>query len=175
MSAARVASLLLWLALPSNGLADEKPAATGIERLGVQLESGVPMTITSDELEAMRDESGAERIIFTRNVHVEQGELEVFCDWLEAVYPNAAGGQADRITARGSVRILQMGREAICTEAIFDNVKETAECTTDGGKARLRRGEDTILADRIHFDLRTGKFRASGGVEVQVRSEEEGE
>ncbi len=175
MSAARVASLLLCLALPSSVLADEKAATAGIERLGVQLDSGAPMKITSDELEALRDESGAERIIFTQNVHVEQGELEVFCDWLEAIYPETAGGQADRITARGSVRILQTGREAICTEAIFDNVKQTAECTTEGGKSRLRRGEDTIRADRIYFDLQTGKFRASGRVEVEVRSEEEGE
>ncbi len=175
MSAARFASLLLCLALPSNTFADEKSATAGIERLGVQLESGAPMTITADELEAVRDESGGERIIFTQNVHVEQGELEVFCDWLEALYPETAGGQADKITARGSVRILQSGREAICTEAIFDNVRQTAECTTERGKSRLRRGEDTILADRIFFDLRTGKFRASGGVEVQVRSEEERE
>ena len=175
MSAARVASLLLCLLLPSSVLADEKAATAGFERLGVQLESGAPMKITSDELEALRDESGAERIIFTQNVHVVQGELEVFCDWLEAMYPETAGGQADRITARGSVRILQTGREAICTEAVFDNVKETAECTTEGGKSRLRRGEDTIRADRIYFDLRTGKFRASGRVEVEVRSEEEGE
>jgi lipopolysaccharide transport protein LptA len=175
MSPGRIASLLLCLALPSGAFADEKAAVSGMERLGVQLQSGTPMKITADELEAVRDESGAERIIFTQNVHVEQGELEVFCDWLEAMYPETAGGQADKITARGSVRILQMGREASCTEAIFDNVKETAQCTTEGGKSRLRRGEDTILADRIYFDLKTGKFRASGGVEVLVRSEEDGE
>lgn len=144
-------------------------------RLGVQLQSGAPMKITSDELEFERAEEGGERVIFQHNVRVEQGDLLVYCDWLEALYLKGAGGQADLVTARGSVRILQTGREAFCTEAVFDNVRQTAECTSQGGQVRLRRSEDVIIADRIHFDLKTGKFRATGAVRVEVRSEEEGE
>lgn len=175
MKAAALASLALCLSfLPGSAAAQSSPA-DAVERMGVRLQSGTPMKIRSDELDAVREEDGAERIIFRQNVRVEQGDLRIYCDWLEALYLNGAGGQADRVTARGKVRLLQAGSEASCSEAVFDNVRQTASCTTKGGKSRLRRGKDVIKADRIDFDLKTGRFRASGAVEVEMGSDGETE
>jgi lipopolysaccharide transport protein LptA len=168
-------AVCVWLAFLASSTPADEASESAAARLGVQLQSGTPMKITSDELEMDRAEGGAEQVIFQQNVRVEQGDLLVYCDWLEALYLEGASGQADRITARGSVRILQTGREAFCTEAVFDNVGQTVECTSEGGQSRLRRSEDIIIADRIHFDLKTGKFRATGAVQVEVRSEEEAE
>ncbi len=170
-----LATLLVASSAPAQEETAPTPAESAAARLGIQIQSGGEMNIRSAELTAERDESGAERIVFEKNVVVDQGDLQITCDWLEAIYLDGAGGQADRITARGSVRILQAGREALCTDAAFDNVEQTMECTARTGKARLTRGEHVIKADRIYFDLKTGKFRASGGVQIEVRSEGEAE
>lgn len=150
--------------------ATPEPAETAARRLGIRLQTGEDMVIRSDAFEAARAQDGAERVIFEHDVRVVQGTLRIDCDWLEAIYPSGAQGQADRITARGGVKILQDATEARCTEAVFDNAEQTLLCTASTGKAELHRDQDILRADRIHFDLKTGKFSARGGVEVEMRS-----
>ena len=170
--------------LTLSGLAAAQTAATAAaqdateareaaaERLGVELESDAPMSISSDALEAVRDESGAEKIVFTHNVVVEQGSLRIYCDRLEALYPQGeSGGRPDRITASGSVRITQPGREAHCAVATVDNRAGTALCVAKSGKVELRRGGDVIRADSVEFNLATGAVKAQGGVTIRVQPE----
>jgi lipopolysaccharide export system protein LptA len=144
-----------------------------VERLGVALDNA-PMTISSDELEALVDEQGAERIVFSRNVIVQQGSLRIDCERLEALYPRgeSASGRPDTIRASGAVRITQPGREASCDEAVVDNRKQIVLCTAKSGKVALRRGEDVIQADSVEFNLVTGAVRARGGVTIQVQPQE---
>ncbi len=143
------------------------------QRLGLDLSGGSPMSISAEELEAMPRDGGVEKVIFRRNVVVEQGPLRIDCDRLEAFYPSGqGGGRPDKITASGSVRITQPGREAHCDVATLDNRARTAVCKARSGKVQLRRGEDVIHADSIEFDLKTGAVRATGGVTIQVAAEE---
>ena len=160
--------------------ADAAPEADGsgtaVERLGLTMDSRAPLEIRADELEALPDPGGRDRVIFQQNVRVSQGDMLLHCNWLEAIYPKRpegsekpVGGQPERITARGAVRIVQAGNEAQCSEAIFDNQTCSAECTASDGRATLRRGDDTIEADRIFFDLCKGLLKARGNVRIQAK------
>src|SRR5262249_37723047 len=152
----RIAAGLLIAAAVAGA---EEPE-TAVQRLGLVMNSGAPLEIRADELEALPGTGGRDRVIFQPNVQVSAGDMLLHCNWLEAVYPKRAGGsdspvggQPERITARGAVRIIQAGNEAQCSEAVFDNQACSAECTASDGRATLRRGDDTIEADRIFFDL----------------------
>lgn len=163
-------ALALALMLCATPATAQQAAEAAAERLGIRLPKGSDMRINSAELEAERGDDGTERVVFQREVRVVQADLQIDCDWLEAIYLQGAKGQADRITARGSVTLRQAEIEARCTDAVFDNAGQTLLCTASKGKAELRRAKDIIRADRIHFDLKSGRFRASGGVEVEMRS-----
>jgi lipopolysaccharide export system protein LptA len=180
---------VFWATLVSTSLAlsgssaalAEEPAATEdgraalegtADRFGLSVARNAPLTIEAVELEAMRDDQGRERVVFRRQVRVEQGGLRLGCDWLEAIYPDGAGGRPDRITARGAVRIAQADTAVDCTEVVFQNAACTATCTSDKGPAVLRRGENVIEGDEILFDIctgmlkvRNGRVRVSGGSE----------
>ena len=169
---------LLFIAMPAMLVAQDG-VDKAVDRLGLAMDTELPMTIRSDELEAAPDAAGRDRVIFQRNVHVEQGDMVLRCDWLEAIYPKRSGsntgGRPDRITARGSVRIRQARNEARCSEAVFNNQACSAECTMKGGKAELRRGGDLIEADAIVFDLCKGVLKARGGVRIRTTSSAAGE
>jgi lipopolysaccharide transport protein LptA len=159
------------LAIPATA---QEPSESAARRLGLSLDSAEEMTIRSDALEAAPDASGRDRVVFQDNVVVEQGSMKLHCDWLEAVYPKRADGsqargKPEQITARGSVRIVQSGSEARCSQAVFSNQACSAECVTPGGKATLSRGGDVIEADRIVFDLCKGVLKASGGVQIRTQ------
>jgi lipopolysaccharide export system protein LptA len=185
---ARTAVASLSLLLASGAFAQAPPPAPepepaptraadpglAAERLGLAVDAGAPMTIESDELEANQDERGRDRVIFQRNVRVEQGDMVLRCDWLEAIYPKRvegvdSGGQPERITARGGVRIDQAGNIARCSEAVFNNQSCAAECISKQGRATLSRGEDVIEADRIFFDLCEGVLKARGKVRIRTQ------
>jgi len=173
---ARLAPLLLLAA--HAGAAEPEPGSAA-KRLGLVMDSGAPIEIRADELEALPDASGRDRVIFQQNVRVSQGDMVLHCNWLEALYPRRpagsatpVGGQPERITARGAVRIVQAGNEAHCSEAVFDNQACSAECTASDGRATLRRGSDVIEADRIFFDLCQGVLKARGNVRIQAQGTE---
>ena len=68
-----------WLIAATAGAQDAKTAA---ERLGLSMSSGQPIEIRADELEALPDESGRDRVIFQRNVRVSQADMVLHCSWL---------------------------------------------------------------------------------------------
>jgi lipopolysaccharide export system protein LptA len=172
----RLAIALLLAGLAPAIRAGAEPPSSAVDRLGLAVKSGEPLQIRADTLEALPDSSGRDRVVFEQNVSVSQGDMELRCDWLEALYPprpegssSPVGGQPERITARGHVRILQAGNEAHCSEAIFDNQTCSAECTARDGRATLRRGSDVIEADRIQFDLCKGVLKALGDVVIRTQ------
>jgi lipopolysaccharide export system protein LptA len=166
----RAAPLFFLLGLALAAAAEEPESASGaVDRLGLRFTPDAELVITADEAEGVKSESGQERVIFSRHVRATQGDMRLECDWLEAVYPKAASGRPDRITARGSVVMTQGTNQALCTEASVDNVACTAECKSAGTRASLRRGLDDIEANAIYFDLCKGTVRAVGDVLIRVR------
>ena len=182
------AALLLGLGLASPAGAEDPapaPAATpapapapapaptqakdAVEKLGLRFTPDAELVITSDEAEGVKRTSGEESVVFTKHVRAKQGDMNLECDWLEAIYPQTAGGRPDKISAKGSVVITQGTNQARCSEALVDNVACTAECRSTGGRALLRRGTDDVEANAIYFDLCKGTVRAVGEVVIRVR------
>lgn len=170
---------ILALAAAGARADDRKPAppaptaatapTSGMDRLGLKFTRDAELVITSDEAEGVKAPGGRESVVFTKHVKARQGDMKLDCDWLEAVYPEGAAGRPDKISAKGSVVIVQGSNEAHCAAAQIDNVACTAECQSEGGRATLRRGTDDVEADTIYFDLCKGTVKAIGSVQIRVR------
>ena len=139
------------------------------KRLGLHVAEGEPIDISADELEAVRDPDGTERVIFRGNVRVAQGTLTIRAARLEAVYPKGGGGRPERIEVTDSVRIRQEGAEALCKQAIFEERAGRIVCTDDTGEATLKRAGDVVRGNRIEFDLRKGVLRVRGRARVRIQ------
>ena len=85
-------------------------------------------------------------LVFKKNVHVQQGDLSIRCDLLEAFYPKD-GNQPDRLVARGKVRMAQASADqaASCDLAIYDRVRDRFTCK---GNASFRDGEQHAARHR---------------------------
>lgn len=174
MKGARAAFAVVLALCAASARADDPNAAapasgSGVERLGLKFSRDAELIITSDEAEGVKANGGRESVVFTKHVKANQGDMHLVCDWLEAVYPEAAAGRPDKISAKGSVVITQGTNEAHCSNAQIDNVACTAECRSEGSKATLHRGTDDVEADTIYFDLCKGTVKAVGSVQVRVR------
>jgi lipopolysaccharide transport protein LptA len=169
-----VVAALLSVALVGAGAAGaEEEAQEAAARFGLNLSAEAPTSIRAQQLEASRDSAGRERVIFEGKVDVEQGDLRIFCDWLEATYPKSGEGGPERLVSRGNVRILQGEREARCTEAIFEPPRNRAVCRSSSGPASLRRGDDVVEGEEIVFDLARSTVRVSGSAIVRMAPREE--
>jgi lipopolysaccharide export system protein LptA len=125
-----------------------------------------PIAIHSDELEASQN-AGARHLVFTKNVHVVQGDLQLDAARLEAFYPEKSN-QPDRLVATGGVHVVQGTREARCDEAVYHRSEDLLVCE---GHAELRDGEDRVAGEVIEFDLAAEKVFVKGGATVQFHPE----
>jgi lipopolysaccharide export system protein LptA len=177
----RAVALACLLLLASAARGDEQPqppaepagppktSAEAADRLGLKFTPGAELVITSDEAEGVKAADGRQTVVFTKRVKARQGDMNLTCDWLQAIYPPTAAGHPDKINAKGSVVITQGTNQALCTEAQVDNVACTAECHSGSNQASLHRATDDVLADTIYFDLCKSTVKAVGNVSVRVR------
>lgn len=142
------------------------PASSGSGLLNI--ESGQPLSITADELEAIELPDGRRQLLFTRSVNVEQGGLQVRSDRLEAHYA-AKATQPERLVANGNVRVRQKARELSCAKATYFPAEERLECV---GNARLRDGTNQVDGERIEILFAQDRIRVKGGAVVNVAPEE---
>jgi lipopolysaccharide export system protein LptA len=145
---------LVAILLAAAPLAAEE-GGSAMDRLGLELSSGAPLRIRADELEALPDASGRDRVIFQQNVRVAQGDMVLYCNWLEAIYPKRPDGSDAPVGGQP------------------DNQACSAQCTAADGRATLRRGSDVIEADQIVFDLCKGVLKARGNVVIQTQGQGE--
>ena len=131
-------------------------------------DSDQPLSIHSDELEASQN-AGARRLVFSKNVKVEQGDLQLESARLEAFYPENAS-QPDRLVASGGVHVMQGTREARCDEAIYHRTEDLLVCA---GHAELRDGDDHVAGAVIEFDLVSERVLVKGGATVLFHPEPE--
>jgi lipopolysaccharide transport protein LptA len=150
------------------GASDDPPASPAPPEpagnsFGINFDSGRPISIRSDELEAIKTD-GVRRLLFTNNVVVTQDDTTIRSDRLEAVYP-AKTSQPDRLVASGRVRMTQGEREARCDEATYERDKELLICR---GNAELREGEDCVVGEWIEFDTEAETVNVKGGARVVI-------
>lgn len=122
-----------------------------------------PLSIRSDELEAI-EEGGRRRLVFTRSVNIEQGDLRVQSDRLEALYP-PGGDQPDRLIANGRVRVSQLDKTMLCDSATFYQTEDRLVCS---GNAELRQGSDRVRGKEIEIFVRQNRVKVRGGAVVNV-------
>ncbi|RIL06480.1 MAG: hypothetical protein DCC71_06655 [Proteobacteria bacterium] len=127
-----------------------------------------PLSIRSDELEAI-EEGGRRRLVFTRSVNVEQADLKVQADRLEALYP-PGGDQPDRLIANGRVRVSQRDKTMLCDAATFYQNEDRLVCT---GNAELRQGGDRVRGKEIEIFVKQNRVKVRGGAVVNVAPEGE--
>jgi lipopolysaccharide export system protein LptA len=125
-----------------------------------------PISINSEELEVL-PQAGGRRLVFSQNVEVHQGEINLRADRLEAIYPQGAS-QPERLVASGRVRVVQGERHASCDEAVYDRGPHTIVCR---GKAEVLQDCDRVRGDQIEFDLGRESVRVTGSASVVIHPE----
>jgi len=153
----------------SSGLAaPTKPAAESEHKpFGIGLpDSDQPISIRADELEAISTE-GERHLIFTTNVYVEQADIRIQSDRLEAFYPKGEN-QPDRLIAMGQVRMTQNDIEALCDKATYERIAQILLCE---GNAELRDGPNRVTGSVIEFDLENEVVKVKGGASVLIYPE----
>jgi lipopolysaccharide transport protein LptA len=148
---------------PAGPPASPAPSEPANGAFGINFDSDRPISIRSDELEAIKT-GGARRLLFTRNVVVTQDDMTIRSNRLEAFYP-AETNQPDRLVASGSVRMTQGEREARCDEATYERAEDLLICR---GNAELRDGEDCVAGEWIEFDTTTETVNVKGGAKVVI-------
>jgi lipopolysaccharide export system protein LptA len=173
LAAEIVAATVAWLkkevsAAPPAGV-KAPPRGHDGDTLGISgFKSDQPLSIFSDELVASQT-GGARRLVFTKGVRVEQGDLKLQSARLEAFYPEKAS-QPDRLVASGGVRVVQGVREARCDQATYYRTDERLVCE---GHAELRDGADSVAGETIEFDLAAERVVVKGGASVLFHPEPE--
>ena len=168
--------------LPAPSVAE--PAASGTsKKKGAKGSSGdgkggvipgggdKPLSIRSDELEAVEEADHSRRLMFQRDVHVEQGDLVVNSERLEAHYP-ANTNQPDKLHATGRVRIVQKDRVLTCDNATYYQADERLVCV---GNAELTRGNDRVRGDQIEIFTSQNRVLVHGRATVNVTPEPKAE
>jgi lipopolysaccharide export system protein LptA len=155
-----------------DAAASATPAAEGAEQ-GVSMfpiKGDKPLSIRSDELEAIENE-GRRRLLFTSNVHVEQGDLLVNSDRLEAFYP-PGGSQPDKLVASGHVLVSQAKRKMKCDKATFFQTEDRLLCV---GDAEITQGDDRVRGKEIEIFIKQNRVKVRGGATVNVTPSKSGE
>jgi lipopolysaccharide export system protein LptA len=141
------------------------PAGDGPAPFGFDFGGGdEPLAIESEELEVVQKD-GRRRLVFSKNVRVRQGELQLSSALLEAVYPDD-GGQPDRLVAEGDVQLAQGNQKAHCDRLDYDRLNERLVCR---GNAWFQDGENRLSGEVIHIDLRADKVKVKGGATVLIQ------
>jgi len=142
-------------------------ATKGDNPFGIRFSSDRPVSIRSDELEAVKTK-GSRRLLFTKNVVVTQDDVTIRSNRLEAFYPPETS-QPDRLVAVGGVRMTQGATEARCDEATFERAKDMLICR---GQAELRDGDDCVAGEWIEFDLKADTVKVKGGARVHIAGDD---
>ena len=129
--------------------------------------SDEPIAINSEELEVL-PQGGGRRLVFSRNVEVQQGDITLYADRLEAIYPEGAS-QPDRLFASGHVRVVQGDRRGRCEEATYERAANTIVCR---GKAQVTQGCDQVRGESIEFDLGRKRVRVVGAASVVIQPDD---
>jgi lipopolysaccharide transport protein LptA len=142
-----------------------RPGAAGEAKNGFQ--STAPISIKSDELEAIQKEK--ERFfLFTGHVFVQQDNVTLHSDRLEAYYPEGSS-QPERLVATGHVLIEQEGKTAVCDQATYLNTAQRIFCR---GSGELRQGQDTARGKEIELQLDTERMFIRGDALVVLKPKE---
>jgi lipopolysaccharide export system protein LptA len=168
MSRARLAAIpRTGAALLAAGIALSSAAAgTGAHAQSLQHDSSLPIEITADTLEVLRNEQIA---TFTGNVDAVQGDMVLSADLLRVHYgddgvdaPGLAGANSiRRIEAEGNVFLSSPRETAEGDAGVYDVASNQV---TLEGEVVLTRAENVVRGQRLEIDLVSGRSRVLAAV-----------
>ena len=123
-----------------------------------------PVEIKSEEFELIA-EGDTKYLVFTKAVRVVQGEMHLYAEKLEAIYPNGAS-QPDRLDASQDVRVVEGNIEVHCRQATYLRNEEIVICR---GDALLMQGCDEVRGDEIEFLLGEERVKVKGAASAVLR------
>jgi lipopolysaccharide export system protein LptA len=127
-----------------------------------------PIQINSEQLELLT-EGDAKRLIFSDEVQVVQGEMQLFAGHLEAFYPEGAS-QPEKLKASQNVRMIEGDLEVHCLEATYLRDEGLVICR---GNALLVQGCDEVRGKEIVFHLDEERVKINGAASVVLHLEQD--
>ena len=120
-------------------------------------DTDAPVDVAADRIEVL---DRADRAIFSGNVEVRQGNLQLSTARLTVAYANAGGIEIKRLEATGGVVLRSPSETARSQYAIYDLDRRLV--TMIGG-VTLIRGESRVNGGRLVLDLDSGRAVMDGG------------
>ena len=120
-------------------------------------DTDAPVDVAADRIEV---QDRADRAIFSGNVEVRQGALQLNTARLTVAYANAGGIEIKRLEATGGVLLRSPSETARSQYAIYDLDQRLV--TMIGG-VTLVRGESRVQGGRLVLDLDSGRAVLDGG------------
>ncbi len=120
-------------------------------------DTNAPVDVAADRIEV---QDRADRAIFSGNVQVRQGDLNLATARLTVAYANAGGIQIKRLEAAGGVLLRSPSETARSQFAIYDLDRRLV--TMIGGVV-LDRGANHVQGGRLVLDLDSGRAVMDGG------------
>ena len=121
-------------------------------------DTDAPVDVAADRIEV---QDRADRAIFSGNVEVRQGSLQLSTSRLTVAYANADGIEIQRLEASGGVTLRSPSETARSQYAIYDLNRRLV--TMIGG-VTLNRGQSHVQGGRLVLDLDTGRAVMDGGI-----------
>jgi lipopolysaccharide export system protein LptA len=131
-------------------------------------DTDAPVDVAADRIEV---QDRADRAIFSGNVEVRQGNLQLSTSRLTVAYANADGIQIERLEASGGVTLRSPSETARSQYAIYDLNRRLV--TMIGG-VTLNRGQSHVQGGRLVLDLDTGRAVMDGGTAGAPGTQETG-
>ena len=150
---------LLGLAVAGLGLAlGEAALGQGGASALKGHDTDAPVDVAADRIEV---QDRADRAIFSGNVEVRQGGLQLSTARLTVAYASEGGIEIERLEASGGVLLRSPSETARSQFAIYDLDRRLV--TMIGG-VTLVRGQSRVQGGRLVLDLTTGRAVLDGGV-----------
>lgn len=127
-----------------------------------------PVDVAADRIEV---QDRADRAIFSGNVEVRQGALQLSTSRLTVAYASAGGIEINRLEASGGVVMRSPSETARSQFAIYDLDRRIV--TMIGGVV-LTRGQSHVQGGRLVLDLDSGRAVMDGGAPGTPGTQESG-
>ena len=121
-------------------------------------DTDAPVDVAADRIEV---QDRADRAIFSGNVEVRQGNLQLSTSRLTVAYANADGIEIERLEASGGVTLRSPSETARSQYAIYDLDRRLV--TMIGG-VTLNRGQSHVQGGRLVLDLDSDRAVMDGGI-----------
>jgi len=120
-------------------------------------DTDAPVDVAADRIEV---QDRADRAIFSGNVEVRQGSLQLSTARLIVAYASAGGIEIERLEASGGVLLRSPSETARSRFAIYDLDRRLV---TMIGAVTLTRGQSQVQGGRLVIDLDSGRAVMDGG------------